>query len=115
MLEHIWNGWRAAYVTGSVDSTSTASSASVFTQILESGLSDEDAHIVHRGPTCFVIMNAFPYTSGHLMVLPQRAVAELEDLADDEHLELWSAVRSAVVALKRAFSCDACGGFETAA
>jgi ATP adenylyltransferase len=41
------------------------------------------------------------------MVLPQRAVAELEDLTDTEHIELWSAVRAAVVALKAAFSCDA--------
>src|SRR5687768_15178961 len=73
MLEHLWNGWRMAYVTGSTAARPDATSAaSVFTQILESGLSDEDAHIVHRGPLCFVIMNAFPYTSGHLMVLPYR-------------------------------------------
>jgi ATP adenylyltransferase len=104
MLEHLWNGWRAAYVTGSADSVPAATQrASVFTQILESGLSDEDAHIVHRGPRCFVIMNAFPYTSGHLMVLPYREVADLEDLAPDEASELWGTVTDAVAALRSAY------------
>ena len=58
---------------------------------------------MHRGATCFVLLNRFPYTSGHLMVLPDRAVAELEDLTDDEHDELWDLVRVGVVALKTAF------------
>jgi ATP adenylyltransferase len=104
MLEHLWNGWRMAYVTASASPRPEQSSgSSVFTQILESGLSDEDAHIVHRGPSCFVIMNAFPYTSGHLMVLPYREVADLEDLSGPEAIELWATVTDAVAALKVAF------------
>jgi ATP adenylyltransferase len=104
MLEHLWNGWRTAYVTGSAASRPGATpGASVFSQILESGLSDEDAHIVHRGPLCFVIMNAFPYTSGHLMVLPYREVADLEDLAPGEASELWATVTDAVATLKSAY------------
>jgi len=104
MLEHLWNGWREAYVAGSADARPAATpEVSVFTQILESGLSDEDAHIVHRGPRCFVIMNAFPYTSGHLMVLPYREVADLEELSADEASELWATVTDAVAALKSAY------------
>ena len=104
MLEHLWNGWRMAYVTGSTAARpDAASAASVFTQILESGLSDEDAHIVHRGPLCFVIMNAFPYTSGHLMVLPYREVADLEDLTEPEASELWRTVTDAVATLRAAY------------
>jgi len=104
MLEHLWNGWREAYVAGSADARPAATpGVSVFTQILESGLSDEDAHIVHRGPRCFVIMNAFPYTSGHLMVLPYREVADLEELSADEASELWATVTDAVAALKSAY------------
>ena len=48
-------------------------------------LSDEEAHIVHRGERCFAIMNAFPYTSGHLMVLPYREVADLEAVVELAH------------------------------
>ncbi len=63
---------------------------------------DEETFVVHRGPTCFVVLNVFPYTSGHLMVLPRRAVAELSGLTDEEYVELWATVRDAVTAMETA-------------
>lgn len=107
-MDHLWNGWRAAYVTGSVAErgASQGGDGSVFTQILNSGLPDSETNIVHRGATCFVIMNAFPYTSGHVMVLPYREVAELEDLTAEESAELWATVTGAVAALRRAYRPD---------
>jgi ATP adenylyltransferase len=113
-LDHLWATWRSAYVGSIVDtrtipSAEEAAGRSLFERILagadEEG--DEVAGVLWRGPTCFALLNLYPYTAGHLMVLPQRAVAELEDLTEVEHIELWSAVRAAVVALKAAFSCDA--------
>lgn len=79
-------------------------SESVFVRILNSGLPDVETHILHRGPLCFVILNAYPYTNGHCLVLPYRQVANLEDLTDAERNELWSAVRDATVALKSAYA-----------
>jgi ATP adenylyltransferase len=101
-LDRIWNGWRAAYVNESGARPASAD-GSVFTQILRSGLSDEEAHIVHRGPLTFVILNAFPYTSGHLMVLPYREVSDLEDLTVAEAAELWPTVTTAVRVVKAAY------------
>ncbi len=49
------------------------------------------------------LLNAYPYTSGHLMVLPVRHVADLEDLDDQEGREMWESLRSAVVAVKAAY------------
>jgi ATP adenylyltransferase len=109
VLDHLWNGWRAAYVSGSFDERTggaTQSDRSVFTQILECGLDDAATNIVHRGATCFVIMNAFPYTSGHVMVLPYREVADLGDLTAEESGELWATVADAVAALKGAYRPD---------
>jgi ATP adenylyltransferase len=106
MLERIWNGWRANYVMHGQDSKST-SDASIFTQILNSDLSDEQSFIVFRGKTVFVIMNAFPYTSGHLLVVPYREVAELENLSADETTELWATVTDAVTAMKSVYSPEA--------
>ncbi len=110
-LDRIWSGWRSAYVAGdAVDSRAAfdrgAGAPSLFTQLLESGLSDDEAHIVHRGPTCFAIMNAFPYTSGHLMVLPYREVADLTMLDGTETAELWASVTAAVDAVRLAYRPD---------
>ncbi|MEN9644327.1 MAG: hypothetical protein RL238_996 [Actinomycetota bacterium] len=100
-LDRIWNGWRAAYVNELGDRP--VGEGSVFTQILASGMSDEEANIVRRGVHTFVILNAFPYTSGHLMVLPYREVGELEQLTADEATELWATVTDAVRAVKAAY------------
>ncbi len=113
-LDHLWATWRSAYVTRVADSRTVptaedAAGRSLFERILAAADEEGDvaAGIVHRGPTCFAILNLFPYTSGHLMVLPKRAVADLDELTDDEHAELWGTVRDAVGALKAAFACDA--------
>ncbi len=99
MLDRLWNGWRSQYVRAEA-SVESLSDVSVFTNILNSGMSDEEAHIVFRGKTVFAILNAFPYASGHLLVLPYREIAHLEDLTADESTELWATVTDAVAALK---------------
>ena len=101
-LDRIWNGWRAQYVAGAGERVPDAS-GSVFTQILAAGMSDEEAHIVHRGQHVFALLNAFPYTSGHLMVLPYRETPSLEDLTAEEVAELWATVTDAVRAVKEAY------------
>jgi ATP adenylyltransferase len=100
-LELIWNGWRADYVAGN---HGPGAAGSVFTQILASGLPDEETYIVFRGTTVFALLNAFPYTTGHLMVLPYREIAELESLTGEETAELWSTVADAVVTLKAVYA-----------
>ena len=106
MLERIWNGWRADYVVHG-QGAQKKSDQSVFTQILNSDISDEQCYIVHRGEKVFAIMNAFPYTSGHLLVVPYREVAELEDLSQDETSELWATVTDAVKVLKSVYKPEA--------
>ncbi len=110
-LDHLWATWRSQYVNEAVSAghspTGGPDHGSLFERILRSSAPDGSTHIVRRGPTCFVLLNRFPYTSGHLMVLPNRAVPDLGDLTGAEHEELWSTVRDAVGALRRAFDCDA--------
>lgn len=113
-LDHLWATWRSAYVGKVIDTRALptpeeAGGRTLFERIL-AGADEEGAEaagVLWRGATCFALLNLYPYTAGHLMVLPQRAVAELEALTSAEHAELWGAVRDAVVALKAAFQCDA--------
>ena len=76
----------------------------MFTAILEPDETDEEAHIVHRGTRGFAILNAFPYASGHLLVLPYRQVGDLCDLTAEETKELWAIVTAATIAVRSAFS-----------
>lgn len=106
MLERLWNGWRSTYVSSMSSpspETTGAPATSVFTQLLRSGLPDTETHIVHRGQHVFAIMNAYPYATAHLLVLPVREVADLEALTSVESAELWATVTDAVVAVKTAY------------
>ena len=110
-LDHLWATWRSNYVTGVVDSRETPSSAeadgrSLFERILAADGSDRDKGVIARGDDVFVLLNRFPYTSGHLMVLPTSAISSLDVLDDMVHTELWRTVRTAVGAQQRAFRCD---------
>lgn len=108
MLERIWSGWRSSYVSAAPvrSGVDPAESGSVFTRLLRSGAPDTATHIVHRGATCFVIVNLFPYTTGHVLVVPYREVADLDGLTADETVDLWSTVTDAVRVLRSVYSPD---------
>lgn len=105
LIEHIWCGWRNAYINDpSRKVPADGDTRSVFSRILASGVTDQEAGIVHRGIACFAILNNFPYTVGHTMVLPYREIPDLEDLDPAETAELWATVTDAVRAVKSAYS-----------
>lgn len=114
MLDHLWAGWRMAYIRSQdassdrdrAPSVDVAEGSTLFETILHSGLPDEDTRIVWRGPHAFALLNAYPYTSGHLMVLPQRPVVALADLTPEEHTDLWDGVRMAAAAIEAAYAPD---------
>ena len=102
MIDALWTGWRSQYLSSLPNpfEGSHSEGRSVFAQILESDLTDDETFIVHRGELVFAILNAYPYSVGHLMVLPKRQIAGLFELTPDENLELWSTVTHASEVLK---------------
>ncbi|MCU1486639.1 MAG: family hydrolase, diadenosine tetraphosphate hydrolase [Actinomycetia bacterium] len=102
MLDHLWAGWRGEYVA-TADELNQGD-ACVFCRILGSDLPDEQTYVLWRGEKVFAILNKYPYTGGHLMVMPTRHVGELDQLDDDEYDELFRAARTATAALKAAYS-----------
>lgn len=106
-FDQLWAGWRASYidsVTSDEPRPEPVGDGSLFERLLS--LPDEEAFVVRRGSRCSALLNAYPYTNGHLMVLPNRAVADLDGLETDEMIELWSMVRDAVTTLRSAYRCD---------
>lgn len=103
-LDRLWAGWRSTYISGGTDTATDADrGGTLFERILASGLSDRETYILWRGERCFALLNAYPYTTGHLLVLPKRGVPDLTDLDDEETVELWLGVRDAVGALRTAY------------
>lgn len=83
-MENLWTPWRFQYIK-SADSPEGC----VFCRILECGeAKDPENLIVHRGQHSFVILNRFPYTSGHLMVVLFRHVSNLSSTGPDELREM---------------------------
>ena len=104
-LERLWAGWRSEYV-GSASAGGDADGDCVFCRILASDEPRERTYLLWRDAVCAAALNAYPYTSGHLMVFPVRHVAELEDVRADESTALWARLGDAVRALKSAYAPD---------
>jgi ATP adenylyltransferase len=96
--------WRIGYVLAPKRRVEPGE-PSLFTQIAQSS-DDEANYVVARGRHCYVVLNAYPYNAGHLMVVPYRQVASLEDLTDPESLELMQWSSQCVRALRSALRPD---------
>ncbi len=116
-LETLWAGWRSAYVTAPHHADEAVSddvrpdvgddpARCVFCRLAASGPPAPDTGVLWSGAHAFAVLNAYPYTTGHLMVVARRHVASLAELSDEEHAELWYGLRSAEAALGTAYRPD---------
>src|SRR5476649_2098867 len=96
-MERLWAPWRHAYVT----SASGEHNACIFCNTSDPG---RDGLILIRGRVSFVILNLYPYNSGHVMVVPNRHVATLAATTSDEQAELMRFTRHAEIALTEAYT-----------
>ncbi|MBL7016047.1 MAG: HIT domain-containing protein [Kiritimatiellales bacterium] len=93
MKRPLWAPWRIDYIRGEKENE-------CFLCRMLSETTDRENLILFRGATCSVVMNRFPYTSGHLMVCPNRHIAEFADLTEEEDLEMSKLTRMAIAALR---------------
>ena len=102
-IERLWAGWRAAYVEG-VANVEPPPDGCLFCT-LPDATGDQD-EVLARGPQSFAVLNLYPYTSGHLLVAPNRHVGDLELLNPDEADALMAMTQQATAALKAAYRPD---------
>jgi ATP adenylyltransferase len=99
-MDFLFTPWRYAYVTG-------AEKAQECLFCAASALGDDrKALIVHRGRYCFIMLNAFPYTSGHVMVVPYRHVDQLQALDAPAATELMELTQKMEGILRRLYHPD---------
>jgi ATP adenylyltransferase len=98
-MDYIFSPWRYAYIT-----SAGKTPGCIFCEA--SKHNDRDALIVHRGEHCYIILNAFPYTSGHVMVVPYEHVDELRKLSAAAATEMMSLSQRLERALRAAYKPD---------
>ena len=117
-LDNLWAGWRSAYVTSvtgedaadqarvgsGVDAGDEASC--VFCRIISSTAPDEERFVLAASEHSVVIMNAYPYASGHVLVMPRRHVQELSALSSDESIDLWEITCAAANVIEVTYTPD---------
>ena len=105
-LERFAASWREAYVSSPEAATHARDEGEcVFCALSDLDVSEQSGVLWHD-EVCFVTLNAFPYGSGHLLVLPRRHVGNLGDLSDVEYSSFFWALRRTVSALEAAYACD---------
>ena len=98
-MDYVWTPWRYAYI-----STAGKIEGCVFCELPKKN--DEEALIVHRGEHCFIILNAFPYTSGHVMIIPHAHLDRLDKLPTDAAHEMMGLSQKMETVLRAVYRPD---------
>jgi ATP adenylyltransferase len=101
-MDYLWTPWRYNYVT----TADTKTGECIFCSAVADTEHDREHLVVWRARRNFVILNRFPYTSGHLMVVPDQHVASLIDLGDETLFELIGLARLAEKHLREVYRPD---------
>lgn len=102
-MDYIFTPWRYAYITNAAN-TDCKSGQCIFCELPK--LPDPEAKIVYRGKHCFIILNSFPYTSGHVMVVPFAHLDELQKLPEDAANEMMALSQKMEGVLRNIYSPD---------
>jgi len=96
-MERLWTPWRMPYLRGEDEKPAGC----VFCHKVNAP--DADEHVLHRGTFCYVTLNRYPYSNGHLMVIPCTHVPSLEDLDAPALTEMMQAVNLSLAVLREAY------------
>jgi len=99
-MDYLWTPWRYHYITAAPAEPGVC----VFCRA--AAADDLEALVVHRAAHNFVILNRFPYTSGHVMVVPFAHIATIEDLPEPALFEMMALARDAVKHLRAIYRPD---------
>ena len=89
-MQRLWAPWRMQYIE-----QGEKPEGCIFC-IFPAQYRDRENLIFHRGKTCFVMLNSYPYNPGHLMIVPYKHTADMYDLSDEELLEINRLLRYSV-------------------
>lgn len=99
-MTHLWTPWRSTYMEAKHDKTRC-----IFCDAAN-GRADEESLVIYRGALNFVLLNRYPYTSGHLMIAPYEHVSRLGQVTEATTEEMMRLTRRAERVLEEAYRPD---------
>lgn len=99
-MDYLWTPWRYAYVTAAEKTTRC-----IFCDLPKAG-DDAKAHIVHRAKHCYIVLNTYPYTPGHVMVVPFAHLDELQKLPIEAAHEMMDLSQKMERVLRQLYAPD---------
>ncbi len=90
-MKQLWAPWRMEYIKSRKKQKC----------FLCLGSKKDEELVVYKGKRCFVILNAYPYNNGHVMVAPYRHILSLEDLSDEEAREFFELIKQSIAVLNQ--------------
>jgi ATP adenylyltransferase len=101
-MDVLWSPWRYDYISRS-GNTPVSETGCVFCDILKSSATDEEQFILYRAEFNFVILNIYPYVSGHLMIVPYEHLADLDGASKPVTDELMDLTKRSQTAIREAY------------
>jgi ATP adenylyltransferase len=102
-MDILWSPWRYAYIKSNDAASAATNGGCVFCGVLRDPASDAEKFILYRAEFNFVILNVYPYISGHLMVIPYAHLADLDDAEKRITDELMDLTKHCQTALRKVY------------
>lgn len=99
-MDILWAPWRSKYIEGFKDEKTDPNNNPCFICEAFNSNDDNKSLVVYRNNNCFVLMNKYPYNSGHLLIAPNNHLATLDEIGDDVLFEMMKTINLSINALK---------------
>ena len=100
-MQRLWSPWRSKYIASGVDAKADGC---VFCRMASNADQDETNFVVHRGQHSFVVLNLYPYITGHVMIVPYLHTREFDSVAKEITDEMMDLAKRAQTALRAVYS-----------
>jgi ATP adenylyltransferase len=105
-VDRLWSPWRDDYISASSSQPQTEKPACVFCSLLSDSSDDESKFILHRARYNFIVLNLYPYVSGHLLIVPFAHLGELDAAPKETTDELMDLTKRCQTALREVYQPD---------
>ncbi|KUG24712.1 hit family protein [hydrocarbon metagenome] len=85
-MDKLWSPWRSNYIQSFKHKSDNEEC--VFCSLHQLDINDVESLVVYKSDLCFVMLNLYPYNSGHLMIIPYRHISDIEEITKDEFAEI---------------------------